>query len=91
MLSSILERLYSLKNSFVPDVWLATIDLCAAAYPDIKPWQVQTVCAYHENEKRKVELEDLYYIYLSQLLHPTDGHDAARRSRDLVRVRHATS
>jgi hypothetical protein len=89
MLSSILERLHSLKSSFVADMWLATIDLCAASFPDIQPWQIRAVCADHANEKRKKELDDLYYIYLSQLLHPMDGHDAARRNRDLVRVRSA--
>lgn len=90
MLSSILERLHSLKNSFVPDMWLATIDLCAASYPDVQPWQVRAVCVDQEND-RKMELEDIYYIYLSQLLHPMDGHDAARKNRDLVRVRTGTT
>jgi hypothetical protein len=34
----------------------------------------------------KVELKDLYYTYLSLLLHPSDGHEAARHDSSLVQV-----
>jgi hypothetical protein len=34
----------------------------------------------------KVELKELYYTYLSLLLHPSDGHEAARHDSSLVRV-----
>jgi hypothetical protein len=34
----------------------------------------------------KVELKELYYTYLSLLLHPSDGHEAARHDHSLVQV-----
>jgi hypothetical protein len=91
MLSTIVERLQSIKNGFEPDMWLSTIDLCAAAYPDVQPWQVQAECSGLDGGEHKEELQDLYYIYLTQLLHPMDGHELARRDRDLVRVRESYS
>lgn len=39
------------------------------------------------SENKKKALKDLYYIYLSQLLHPIDGHDVARHDGDIVKVR----
>ena len=60
----------------------AIIDLCAAAYPDIRPWQVESACGDGPSSGS----DNLYYIYLSQLLHPIDGHDAARRDAVLVKV-----
>jgi hypothetical protein len=30
-------------------------------------------------------MEDLYYLYLSHLLNPLDGHEAARHNADLVK------
>jgi len=93
MLSAIVQRLHDLCKQFVLDQWLTTIDRCAAAYPDLQPWQVKKVCLHqglddtsHQKKMRK-KLDDLYYMYLSQLLHPIDGHEAARRSPPLVKVR----
>ena len=37
-------------------------------------------------ETMKLELKDLYYTYLSLLLHPSDGHEAARHDSSLVQV-----
>lgn len=86
-----------MKNCFAPDQLLATIDMCASSYPDLQPWQVRRVCmsrndeelvanGSHHSEDHKNDLEDLYYIYLTQLLHPMDGHDLARKDNVLVRV-----
>lgn len=90
MLSAVTQKLHNLRKiNFIPDLWLSTVDLCAAAYPDLQPWQVQNVCcgASAPNKMTK-QLEDLYYIYLSLLLHPIDGHESARRNPALVKVRY---
>ena len=93
-----MERLQGLRNVFSPVHWLATIDLCAAAYPDVLPWQVRVACTPELGkdsgtgstvlpESKQNELADLYYVYMTQLLHPMDGHDLARKDTELVRVR----
>jgi hypothetical protein len=67
-------------------------DLCISAYPDVLPWQVRQACldqAIEMNDSpipcSKECLEDLYYSYLSHLLSPLDGNDAARHDAELVR------
>lgn len=90
MLSVVLKMLKEVKNEFVSSHWLTTIDLCASAYPDVRPWQVRQCCLTSiksgVTDEMQKKLDDLYYLYLSQLLHPTDGHDSARRDGLLVKV-----
>ena len=63
----------------------------------MRPWQVDHACkgATESQIESSVEtipaphdetgkFHDLYYNYLSLLLHPTDGHGAARHDKDLV-------
>lgn len=85
MMSAILQLLQGILKEKLFDRKQAIIDLCAAAYPDIRPWQVENAC----NEGRSSNNNNLYYLYLSQLLHPIDGHDTARRDAALVKVRGA--
>ena len=82
MMSAILQLLQGILKEKNLDRKQAIIDLCASAYPDIRPWQVESAC-YEEQTSGN---NNLYYIYLSQLLHPIDGHDAARRDASLVKV-----
>jgi hypothetical protein len=75
--------LHGISNETVTQRRQSIIDLCAAAYPDIRPWQVESACSScHEGRSN-----NLYYLYLSHLLHPIDGHDLARRDDQLVKVR----
>jgi hypothetical protein len=82
MLSAVLQKLHGILNETTFERRQAVIDLCAAAYPDIRPWQVDSAC----NRNQPTTRINLYYLYLSQLLHPTDGHDTARRDASLVKV-----
>ena len=81
MMSAILQLLQEILKEKSFDRKQAIIDLCASAYPDIRPWQVEIACS-----EGPTGSSNLYYIYLSQLLHPIDGHDAARRDAALVTV-----
>jgi hypothetical protein len=94
MLSAVVQRLHLIQD-MTPDRRLPTIDLCASAYPDVRPWQVKKECLLHSegtaltasiSKDLKEELDDLYYTYLSLLLHPFDGHDTARHDPSLVQV-----
>lgn len=78
MMSAVLQLLYNISQETAPDRKQAILDFCVAAYPDIRPWQVESACK---------GASDVYYSYLSQLLHPMDGHDSARRDSVLVKVR----
>lgn len=59
------------------------IHLCVSAYPDLRPWLVRKGCL--ETEKTTDDIEEMYYIYLSLILHSSDGHDTARQDRKLVK------
>jgi hypothetical protein len=68
-------------------------DLCVSAYPDVLPWQVRQACLEPSSDRvrpgaaltcSRGDLEDLYYSYLSQLLHPFDGNDNARHDEELL-------
>ena len=64
--------------------------MCISAYPDIQPWQVRQACYESERGSKQVQqveswLEDFYYSYLSQLLHPNEGNEAARHNKALVK------
>lgn len=69
------------------------INLCVAAYPDIQPWQIKRACLDPSLavQSRKAcsddVLRELYYSYLSQLLDPVEGQEAARQSAELIKVR----
>lgn len=77
MLSAVLQLLQSIHQETLPDRKQVVLDFCVSAYPDIQPWQVERACE---------GAPDVYYTFLSQLLHPMDGHDAARRDSLLVRT-----
>ena len=67
--------------------------LCVSAYPDLQPWQVKKACIgqtmKQDSRKSSVDegLPELYYSYLSQLLDPIEGQEAARQNGKLVEVR----
>ena len=69
------------------------VDVCVSAYPDLCPWQVRQALLDDAASGRSANspkgqrpFKDLYYYYLSSLLHPQDGHDGARHDKELVRV-----
>lgn len=63
-----------------------TIDLCASAYPDVQPWQVKKQCIGDSINTDGDKLADLFYTYLTLLLHPIDGHSTARKDKEMVKV-----
>jgi len=90
-LSAVVERLHNLRSETNKDQRLVTVQLCASAYPDVRPWQVDRECRGlwrrdPKNGKSKdgEVLKELYYKYLTFVLHPTDGHEAARADTKLV-------
>lgn len=88
MLSAVLQLLQGI-NTATDHRRLAIIDLSVSAYPDIRPWQVEQACnsvVLMDPTTDSVPGEDLYYRYMSLLLHPTDGHGGARRKPTLVEV-----
>lgn len=79
MLSAVMQRLKDIQIGTSPERQRSTINLCYQAYPDVRPWQVKKKCS-EDNE-----FTELYYTYLTLLLHPSDGHDGARRDPALVK------
>lgn len=64
------------------------IHLAVSAFPDVRPWLVRKGCLGDDSDGSSVpneDLEELYYVYLSLLLHPSHGHEAARQDMDLVK------
>lgn len=51
MLSAIVQRLYQINDNKSNERRLKLIELCAAAFPDLLPWQVQKVCIPTTNEE----------------------------------------
>jgi hypothetical protein len=92
MLSAVIQRLHDIRGETTWERKLAIIDVCSSAYPDVRPWQVKRECvslaseAPNLSDGQREELNDLYYTYLSLLLHPMDGHATARHDRALVQV-----
>jgi hypothetical protein len=82
MLSAVMQLLQNILKEATHERKQAIIDLCVAAYPDIRPWQVENAC----NGGLDDGDNSLYYTYLSQLLHPLDGHESARLNSFLVKV-----
>jgi hypothetical protein len=87
MLSAIIQCLPRIKEESSADRRQQLVDICVSAYPDLCPWQVKQAlletAGGHDVARR---MQDLYYYYLSNLLHPNDGSDAARRDPALVEV-----
>ena len=90
MLSAVVQLLYEVQNETNGERRRAIIELATAAYPDLRPWQAKKACDVSKrtqaSEALRVEMKNLYYSYLSLLLDPIDGHDAARRDPALVKV-----
>jgi hypothetical protein len=90
MLSAVLHLLYNIHNPLMRERRISIVDLCVSSFPDIRPWQVKKACNISDGDGNsfadpsQMEFDDLYYVYLSQLLHPTEGHDAARHDPSLV-------
>ena len=87
MLSAVAQRLKDIRTAKTAERQRSTIDLCYQAYPDLRPWQVKEICVESTGPitiGSENDLADLYYSYLSLLLHPTDGHDGARHDTSLV-------
>lgn len=73
------------------------MNICVSAYPDLRPWQVRKACmgtlrpSLDDMTAEDVDFYEMYYEYLSMLLDPSEGHDAARRDAALVTVRTKSS
>jgi hypothetical protein len=77
MLSAVLQLLENIRQDTSTARKQVVLHFCVSAYPDIQPWQV---------ERASEGAPDIYYSYLSLLLHPIDGHDSARRDAKLVQI-----
>lgn len=92
MLSAVVKCLPLIRKEPKKERRQMLVDVCVSAYPDLCPWQVKQALLETPGEDTSVskgledELNDLYYYYLSSLLHPQDGHEAARNDRSLVKV-----
>lgn len=63
-------------------------NLSVAAYPDIQPWQVKKACLLDTTPETWTEDSNhakFYYSYLSLLLDPVEGVEAARQDAKLVK------
>lgn len=67
-------------------------NMCISAYPDLRPWQFRKACLNIDKPTTRLQmtddeswLMDYYYEYLSMLLHPQQGNDAARIDTTLVK------
>lgn len=85
MLSALLKKLQGIRVENIPGRRRDVISVCASAYPDLLPWQIREACL-PSSTKATREFEDIYYHYLTLLLHPTEGHQAARQDYELVQV-----
>jgi hypothetical protein len=89
MLSALVQRLYNINGEKGTSRKKTIIELCSSAYSDIRPWQVKKYCLQVPSQNGShdaCEMENLYYTYLSLLLHPHDGNETARRDSSLVAV-----
>ena len=88
-LSAVVQRLQELRGEKSPDQRSVTIHLCASAYPDVRPWQVDRECRglwkrQSETSSKDADFHNLYYNYLTFLLHPTEGQEGAKLDAALV-------
>jgi hypothetical protein len=96
-LSAVVSKLSIVRYDTKAERRRVLINLCMSAYPDIQPWQVREAClelpppVKSDTEIFKPCTEEclrkLFYLYLSMLLHPVDGHNVARLDSNLVKVR----
>mmetsp|Transcript_23209 Transcript_23209/g.64340 ORF Transcript_23209/g.64340 Transcript_23209/m.64340 type:complete len:1165 (-) Transcript_23209:85-3579(-) len=92
-LSAVLQCLEDIKFEMKEERRKELRHLCVSGYPDIQPWQVRDACrCFPEPESKELRahcvdevMESLYYSYLSDLMDPIDGHEAARQNFDLVK------
>ena len=91
-LSALLQSLYEVRYESNVKRRNLIRDLCVSAFPDVQPWQVRNACLslefqpYDTKEScSKAVMEDMYYVYLSRLLNPSDGQEAARYDSELVK------
>jgi len=82
MLSAILQLLLTIDEQQL-EGRNHLINLSVSAYPDLRPWVVRKGCL--ETIGYSKDLEELYYLYLSLILHPSDGHETARQDIKLVK------
>lgn len=88
MLSAIIQRLRVIRLDKRAEHRRSLISLAASAFPDLRPWQLRAALLSNEDEKNEAEgLSELYYEYLSLLLHPLHGNGKARRDASLIQVR----
>lgn len=76
-----LSALHDLLQSGAFNSMSNTFDITrmlVSAYPDLTPMSVKAASCESTN--------DFYFNYLSLLMHPDEGSDAAKRDRDLVKV-----
>ena len=85
MLSAIIRQIRAMRHHKV-EQRSRLIHLAVSAFPDVRPWLVRKGCLEGggDDSSHTENLNELYYVYLSLLLHPTDGHEAARHDSDLV-------
>lgn len=88
MLSAIVLHLKGIRTELKSARRHDLMNICVLAYPDLRPWQVRQACLGSAANGAEVDLEfhEMYYEYLSLLLHPWEGHDAARHDVELVTV-----
>lgn len=93
MLSAIVKCLPMIRKETNIERRQVLVDVCVSAYPDLCAWQVRQALVEFpvsgstmDISKDPKPFENLYYYYLSSLLHPQDGHEAARHDANLVQV-----
>lgn len=91
MLSAILSRIHEIRNEPTSNRRQDLMNICVLAYPDLRPWQVRQACLGEDatssySTTGDIEFNEMYYEYLSLLLHPWEGHDAACQDAELVTV-----
>ena len=84
MLSAIMKHVQSIAIEPRLEFRKHLINLAVSSYPDLRPWQVRNACLV--GTKQDPVLAELFYYYLSFLLHPSEGFESAKHDEDLVRV-----
>jgi hypothetical protein len=85
MLSAIIQQIGKIEMK-KPEERIHLIHLAVSAYPDLRPWILRNACIEKLRSETEIdEFKGLYYTYLSLLLHPSDGHEGARKDIELVK------